>query len=441
MNFPQTLNRLYCYEDDEITILGNLEKNFFIRASEIMKDFMKVCDKYNTQEVMDYLNARHSPNIVKQFLKKIEIYKGYIFYNIDEKAADYDFNRRITNITLNLCNICNFNCEYCFEENEYWSNETPLMTKEIAKQAIELFLNQLGEETGTIIFTGGEPLLNFDVIKEVVDYVKARSINNIKYTIKTNASLITDKIIDFLILNNFHVQISIDGNEESHNLHRKLKDGGKTFHLVDNVIRKFIMANYGHKVTLNTTLTHYTIRNINEIYEYLESLKGINGYSIKLVMFINKNDFSLNEEDLTIYNKYLFSVAKERYNKDRQKYKHGNYENDICGIGVWHVSIDTNGDVYPCYRLSGIKEYLLGNIFSSGLSFKIPQVLAELYDINKSDKCYNCSTKALCRRGCYADKLLTKAIENCSSLEKMVGEHFLVENLVKLRAHVALPYI
>jgi len=441
LEFPQKLKPLFYHEGAQATVIGSLEDNFFIRASDIMKEFLKVCEKMETEELEEYLNGKFSPNIVKLFFKKLDDYKKYIFFLGQDKqeVKPYNFNQKKRTLTLNISHACNLKCTYCFEGIEFRKN-SEMMDKDTAIKATSLFLEQLGDTKGTIIFTGGEPLLNITVFKEVVNFVKSKTCN-VKFLIKTNGTLISRDIMDYLISNEFIIQISMDGCKDAHDCHRKYANGEPTFNIVENVIHNILDKDYGHNLIINGTVTHQNIELLEESYEYFKSIKGIKSYFIKPVMGEKEQEFTLSDDDYKIYTKNLFSRAKEEYAATGENDVNYDRVDGICGIGVWHISVDTDGKIYPCYRLSGIDEFLMGDIMQTGLSLTIPKKLADLYNIDLNSKCSDCFGKLFCKRGCYANKLLAAPSDTCKSVEKQFGEFFLIENLVNSNVYMQLPMI
>ncbi len=438
-DFPKKLKPLLYYEDNQIAFIGSLDDNFFIKVSPIMKDFLKVCERLNTEELNHYLINRYPENIVRLFYKKLDTYKRYLFKETKEKNVDpFNFKRTITTVTLNLSHACNLKCTYCFEGLEFRHNSR-MMRSDIALKAVERFIDQLGSEKGTIIFTGGEPLVNFPVIKDVVNFVKTKE-KNIEFFIKTNATLMTDEVMDFLISNGFLIQISIDGCREAHDFHRRTVDGRATFDTVERAIQSLLSRGYGHHVILNGTVTHQTIELLEESYEYFKCFKGIRSFFIKPVMGSNDQNFVLSDEDYRIYERSLFSLARERFfSEERNNMAYDKLEG-ICGIGVWHIAVDVDGKIYPCYRLSGMDDFAMGDIFQSALSHLIiPDALVNLYNIDLDNKCSECFGKVFCRKGCYADKLLSSPSNLCACVERRFGEYFIIENLKN--THMMLPLI
>lgn len=441
LEFPQKLKPLFYHEGAQVTVIGSLEDNFFIKASDVMKEFLKVCENMKTDELTEYLNNKYPSNIVKLFFKKLDDYKKYIFVLEQDKQEiePYNFMQKIKTLTLNISHACNLRCTYCFEGIEFRKN-SEMMDKDTAIKATSLFLEQLDNTRGTIIFTGGEPLMNIAVIKEVVKFVKDKG-SSINFLIKTNGILISRDVMDYLISNEFIIQISMDGCKDAHDYYRKFANGEPTFNIVEKVIQNILDNDYGHNLILNGIVTHQTIGLLDESYEYFRSIKGIKRFFIKPVMGDKEQEFTLTDDDHKIFTKSLFSLAREGYtSKGENDFDYGRVDG-ICGIGVWHISIDTDGKIFPCYRLSGIDKFLIGDIIQTGFSLTIPKKLTDLYNIDLDSKCSKCYGKLFCRRGCYANKLLTAPSDVCNSLEKQFGDFFLIENLDNSSVNMQLSMI
>lgn len=420
--------RMIIVENKGITILADIENDFYIRASDIMIDFLK----YNDGIEQKQLEKKYTHNELNSFYKQLEKYKRYFTYkNIIPNDIVYG-DGNITSLTLNVSSSCNQKCDYCFEGNNFCNN-IAYMSKAVSIKAIDLFLIQLKGKRGCVTFTGGEPLINFTIIKYVTEYIINKT-EKINFVIKTNGTLLNAKILDFLIENKFFIQISLDGCKEAHECHRKYKENeNSTFNKVNLVIKEIVNRNYVKNIGINAVVTHDTIKYLEKSNSYLKKLVGSGRYSIKPVMKDNSNGYELSEQD---YNKYLDYIIK----LDKHEVElHNEYSN--CGIGISNLAIDTNGDIYPCYRLSGIEKYLLGNVFEQGFKYKLPSDLEKLYALNENEKCADCKNVSLCQTGCFSEKLLNNSISKCSCVEKDIMEHFIKKKLINTGLYKRLDII
>lgn len=414
---------------NNISVLCNLDVAFAFRCSEIMNEFRGLSYDYSFEEIQKILKKKYDADIAKRFFKKLDLYRNFLF----KKTAVSDFpnDKCFTILTLNVIHSCNMRCKYCFEEIEF-RRDTQVMSRKIAFKSIDIFFNQLNGEVGHIIFTGGEPILNFPLIKEIINYIK-NSKYKMTYMIKTNGTLIDENIMDFLIDNNFQVQISLDGCKEANDMNRVYTSRKGTYEDVIDVIDRFIKKGYMDKLSIHGTVTHKTIKYLNESLRIMhKKYKGLS-FEVKEVMDSSNSNFLLTDEDRKEYlrcqlEKQLLTDFDE---KELLKSKY------ICGIGKWHISVDTNGDLYPCYRLSGKREFKMGNVNDGKFVKSDNQKLNEIYNLYKSPRCRKCYTLSACTTGCYADKILVDNEQLCrfsykKSIEDCLMDYFSDINKVAL---------
>lgn len=432
---------LYRYKDNNITLIGNVKKHYFLRTSEIMEDFL---DKYEINDEDNtwlYLEERYGGNLTDLFKKNLNKYKDIIFEEETKPLNNYDLGY-INTLTLNVSQLCNLRCTYCFETYDFIKEEKEVMTSEVAIKAINIFLKQLKTNKGKIIFTGGEPLIAFDVIKDSVDYIKkSNSGFEIAYMIKTNGLLMDEEIIKFLEENDFLIQLSLDGNKDAHDFHRVDINGNGSYDKVMSLLHRLLNAGVDRKnIVLHGTVTHQTISFFDKSLELINDLQRKHEIkaSILPVMSSSNNNFTLTEDDHIKLSNYLYQRSIETYNLNNNFSANGKTN---CGIGVSHVSIDSNGDIYPCYRLSGEKRFLLGNLQDGRLKYELHEDLRAIYEIDSNAKCQNCYGKIFCAIGCYAGKLLNNSIEKCNSVEKRYGDFILEEGLIKSKAYLSFSKI
>lgn len=326
----------------------------------------------------------------------------------EEKDEKENLSRQITTLTFNASRKCNLKCTYCYENEEFRKmNDMPF---EIAKKAIDTFFtNKLTD--WNIIFTGGEPMLNYSLIKDVVKYVANQGLKvNIK--IKTNGTLLDDEEkMDFFIKNNIIIQLSIDGGKIAHDTHRKYANGKGSFETVNKVIRRLIEKGYGENLSISGTLSHQTIEFINDSYANLNSY-GV-PYDLKPPMANSKPEMVLDKKDFMVFNS---AIAKNTNQiKVKGKLLLNNENKYRCGIGLWNITIDVDGKIYPCYFWCGDEKYVIGTLDSFVMPFKLPKELEDLYSrFENSKECTQCFFLTTCKKSCHVEKIMCKhSVNEC----------------------------
>jgi radical SAM additional 4Fe4S-binding domain len=394
-------NLLHIQENDN-HLIGSITPPFFFRVSEIMREFIQLCDNNTIDASIDILKEKYTESEFENFQKRLENVKDKLFVDDEYKETnEIDFSSKVHILTLNVTRKCNLKCDYCFEDSEY--RKLGNMPFDIAKKAIDTFFTtSTNTPSWAIVFTGGEPLLNYDLLKKVVEYIDNRGLK-VEYRIKTNATLMDDERMDFLIKNNFKIQISLDGNEKAHDTHRKFADGKGTFKIVNEVVKQLIEKNYGTAVAISGTLSRQTIKYIEDSYAYLNLYDKSIKYSLKPVMHNSKNQFTFNITDHQLF--YEATSKNAILLKRISPNIFNNTKSNICGIGVWNIAIDVDGKIYPCYRLCGEKKYCIGDLFFLKLPLKLPYNISNIYKMEERRICVKCSFVNVCKTGCYVDKL------------------------------------
>lgn len=423
-------------------VVVNLETGFACRVSPVMKDFLTLCEDCSTDEAIEILQAKHPGASLRHFFRRVERHAPHLFIGervVGQKPSPTSLwlSRRtapFTAMTLNITHACNLRCDYCFEGIEF-RRDAHSMQLGVALKATDLFLAQLNGEPGTIVFTGGEPLLCLDTVKSVVTKVR-RSYGKVSLIIKTNATLMDRETISYLVSEGFCIQISLDGQRETHDHHRKDPTGRGTFDRVFSNIMILLSEGQGTEVNLHGTVTRQTVHSIRDNLDYLNSL-GATHATIKPVMG-NLPFLALDGAEFEVYCREVYREAV------RVATRMGTPKNltitpEICGIGIWHFAVDVDGSIYPCYRLSGISEYRMGHL-DEGIKNWLPSKLEMLYDWDQDSRCGPCTKKVLCRCGCYAEKLLGSR-SRCNSMERIVGERMMEQNLASEEVRNILPVL
>ena len=260
LNKLYELNPFFEISVNNITVLCNLDNAFAFRCSDIMNEFKTLYPEHCIDEIENILVKKYAGTVVKRFLKKLELYHSVLFR--ENLKSPFFYEKYFTTLTLNVIHTCNMRCKYCFEEIEF-RKDTEIMNEEIAIKAIDIFYNQLNGKVGHIIFTGGEPILNFPLIKKIVNYVK-QSNYKMTYMIKTNGTLIDEDIMFFLMDNDFDVQISLDGCREANDMNRVYMNQEGSYEDVIKVINKFVENGYKDKLSIHGTVTHQTIQYLRD---------------------------------------------------------------------------------------------------------------------------------------------------------------------------------
>ena len=325
----------------------------------------------------------------------------------------------IKSMCLNVSHLCNLRCEYCFADGGTYNGAAENMSLDVALKAIDMIVSKSANRHNLEVdFFGGEPLLNFDVVKKTVEY--ARSIEkahnkNFRFTITTNAMLLNDEIIDFFNKEMYNVVVSIDGRRSVHDCVRKTASGKGSFDTAIKNALRFKQLRKGQYYIRGT----YTALNkdFSKDVLFLNDL-GFDQLSIEPVVLPENHRLAIKKEDIEQL-KAEYDKLAEAYVERRKGEKWFNFFHfmlDIyngpceskrlvgCGAGNDYVAVAPNGNIYPCHQFDGEKDYVICNVLDGTFNTEIPKFFAE-NNLLKKDKCRNCWAKYYCSGGCAANAI------------------------------------
>ena len=324
---------------------------------------------------------------------------------------------QVKSLCLNVAHICNLRCKYCFASQGSYKTKEALMPFDTAKKAVDFLIKNSGMlKNIEIDFFGGEPLLNFDVVKKTVAY--ARSIED-KYrkkfffTITTNGTLLTDEIIDYLNENMGNVVISIDGRKNVHDVMRYHEDGKGSYEEIVPKAQKLVKERNSKQYFIRGTFTAKNLDFADDV-KHLSDL-GFKDISIEPVSGKNE-EWSLKEEMLPkIFEEYerLANYLIESWKKGKDiSFYHFNmniFEGPCfykrlsgCGAGYEYLAISPEGYIYPCHQFVALEEFKLGDLWK-GIENKDLSYYFKKSHIYSKEECKNCWAKFYCSGGCHAD--------------------------------------
>ena len=377
------------------------------------------------EDVINNLKDKWSKEEIEEAYEElIDLVKEEVLYSKDlyeEIAMAGDESESyIKALCLNVIHDCNLRCKYCFaDEGEYKGCRKP-MSAEVGKRAIDYVLENSGNiKNIEVDLFGGEPLMVFDTIKEIVDYAKEKDKlynKNIRFTMTTNATLLNDEIIDYIDKNMGNIILSIDGRKEVNDNVRIRVDGSGCYDRILPNIKKMVdRRDPSKQYYARGTFT----RENTDFFEDVMALanEGFSEISIEPVVLPDSHNLSIRSEDLPkIYEQYdmLYKemLRRAENNDNPFKFYHSNIDLNGgpcvykriagCGAGHEYVAITPEGDIYPCHQFVGNEEFLLGNINSGIKNKNLSKDFKNAHIYNKP-KCKECWARFYCSGGCQAN--------------------------------------
>lgn len=332
-----------------------------------------------------------------------------------------DFKSRQTVVKalcLHIAHDCNLACRYCFAEEGEYQGKRALMTYEVGKQALDFLIQNSGNRRNLEVdFFGGEPLMNFEVVKQLVAYGREQEkLHNKKFrfTLTTNGILLNDDIIEFANQEMANVVLSIDGRKDVNDFMRPSRNGKGSY---DLILPKFIKVAESRNQTnyyVRGTFTHHNL-DFSEDVKHLAEL-GFKQISVEPVVAKEDESYAIKKEDLPeIFEEYdklaRYMIEKK---KEGKGFNFFHFMIDLsggpcvakrlsgCGSGTEYLAVTPWGDLYPCHQFVGEEEFLMGNVFEGVKKTELRDEF-KCCNVYAKEKCRNCFAKYYCSGGCAAN--------------------------------------
>ena len=321
-------------------------------------------------------------------------------------------------LCLHIAHTCNLNCAYCFASQGEYHGDRALMSFEVGRQALDYLVAHSGTRRNLEVdFFGGEPLMNFGVVKQLVAY--ARSIEqqhnkNFRFTLTTNGILVDDDVIAFCNREMSNVVLSLDGRKEIHDRYRVDFAGNGSGDRIVPKFQKFVEARQGKNYYMRGTFTHANPDFLQDIQQMLDL--GFTELSMEPVVCAAGDPNELTEEDLAIVMDQYEKLAELMLQRDKEgrPFTFYHYMIDLtggpciykrisgCGSGTEYMAVTPWGDLYPCHQFVGEEKFKLGNIWDGVTN---PQVQQEFSNCNvyAHPECRDCWARLYCSGGCAAN--------------------------------------
>ncbi len=321
-------------------------------------------------------------------------------------------------LCLHVAHTCNLNCSYCFASQGKYHGDRAVMSFEVGKRALDFLVENSGNRRNLEVdFFGGEPLMNFDVVKQLVEY--ARKIEkdagkNFRFTLTTNGLLMDDDVIDFCNREMSNVVLSLDGRKEIHDRYRVDYAGNGSWERIVPKFQKLVEARGGKNYYMRGTFTHANPDFLNDIKVMLDL--GFNELSMEPVVCAEGDKEELTQADLPIICEQYEKLAELMLERDREgrPFTFYHYMIDLtggpciykrisgCGSGTEYMAVTPWGDLYPCHQFVGEEKYRLGDIWG-GVENKEAQDEFACCNVYSRPECADCWAKLYCSGGCAAN--------------------------------------
>lgn len=421
---------IHQYKMGDLNIVLDVFSGSIHVVDDIAYDIIGMYESRSADEITETILSRYgdregvSPDEIRECLSQIEELKaaGQLFApdtfapmagKLKEKTSGV-----VKALCLHIAHTCNLNCSYCFASQGKFHGERAVMSFEVGKQALDYLIENSGSRKNLEVdFFGGEPLLNFGVVKQLVAY--ARSVErekgkNFRFTLTTNGMLIDDNVIDFCNREMSNVVLSLDGRKEIHDRFRVDYAGRGSWDTVVPKFQRLVAARGGKSYYMCGTFTHANPDFLNDIRAMLDL--GFTELSMEPVVCAKDDPSALTDDDIEVVLSQYEELAGLMLERERagKPFTFYHYMVDLtggpciykrvsgCGSGTEYMAVTPWGDLYPCHQFVGDEKFRLGNIWD-GVTNTAVQDEFRACNVYAHPECADCWAKLYCSGGCAAN--------------------------------------
>ena len=392
-------------------------------VDDLAYDAIALYDKKSEEEIVQELKGSYPENDIREVLEDIRALKdaGQLF--TEDIYRDYimDFKKRKTVVKalcLHIAHDCNLACKYCFAEEGEYHGRRALMSFEVGKKALDFLIANSGNRRNLEVdFFGGEPLMNWQVVKDLVAYGREQEKihdKNFRFTLTTNGILLKDEVQEFVNKEMGNVVLSLDGRKEINDMMRPFRGGQGSY---DQIVPKFQKMAESRNQTnyyVRGTFTHYNLDFAKDVLHMADL--GFKQISVEPVVAPPEADYAIREEDVPVLCEEYDRLAAEivRREKAGEHFNFFHFMIDLtggpcvakrlsgCGSGTEYLAVTPWGDFYPCHQFVGQEEFLMGNV-DDGIVREDIRDEFKTCNVYAKEKCRDCFARFYCSGGCAAN--------------------------------------
>ena len=376
----------------------------------------------NREDIIGKLSSKYKKGEIEEsYNEMIDLYKSGLLFSKDKVQNSPKIkyiDSPIKSMCINIAHDCNLRCEYCFAAKGDFGCGRVLMSEETGKKAIDFLIKHSGKRRNLEVdFFGGEPLMNFEVVKKIVDYARSKEKEhnkNFRFTITTNGILLTDDKIEYINKEMSNVVLSLDGRKEVNDRLRIFTNGKGSYDMIVPKYKKLVETRGDKDYYVRGTFTKHNLDFSEDVMHMYEL--GFDQISIEPVVSDEKLDYSIKEEDLPKVFEEYDKLSKKIIDL-KKKGSHINFFHFMidldngpcaikrlkgCGCGNEYVAVTPQGDIYPCHQFVGKDEWKMGNLNDETFDGDMKKSFSKANVYNKNG-CNDCWAKCYCSGGCNAN--------------------------------------
>ena len=398
-------------------------------VDDVAYDIIALYQQHEAEEIVKEILSKYDglPDITREEVllclediraleKAGKLFSADIYENM---AFDFkNMSQAVKALCLHVAHTCNLNCSYCFASQGKYQGDRALMSFEVGKQAFDFLIANSGSRRNLEVdFFGGEPLMNWEVVKRLVAYAREQEKlhdKNFRFTLTTNGMLLSDEVDDFLNREMSNVVLSLDGRKEIHDHLRKDYAGHGSYDAIVPKFKRLVEKRGGQNYYMRGTFTHNNVDFTNDIFHMADL--GFTELSMEPVVCAPTDPYALTEEDLPeLFRQYeLLAEEMIRRKKAGNGFVFYHYMLDLkngpciykritgCGSGTEYMAVTPWGELFPCHQFVGDPKYSLGNIWDGVTNLAVQEEFRHCNAYARPE-CRDCWAKLYCSGGCAAN--------------------------------------
>lgn len=416
---------LHKFSMNGINVLMDIYSGAVHAVDDVAYDIADLYPEMNADELAEKFADKYSREQIDEAVEELkELKDAGMLYTEDEYEGVLEQVKNRAPVVKALClhvaHDCNLKCRYCFAEEGEYHGKRSLMSAEVGKKAIDFIIANSGKRRNLEVdFFGGEPLMNFDVVKEIVEYGREQEKlhdKNFRFTITTNGILLDDEKQKYINENMHNVVLSLDGRKEVNDYMRPRAGGQGSYDIIVPKFQKLAESRNQTDYYLRGTFTHNNLDFSKDVFHIADDL-GFKQVSVEPVVAEATESYAITEDDLdTIFEEYE-KLAEQLYIRHKTGEKDFNFFHFMvdltggpciakrlsgCGSGTEYLAVTPEGDLYPCHQFVGQEEYKIGSVYIGIENTAIREEFANCNVYTKPD-CKKCWAKFYCSGGCMAN--------------------------------------
>ena len=377
----------------------------------------RVCEKYKDREGVTEAEVRACLDDVKGLEAAGKLYSPDTFADL---AGQFKGKREnvIKAMCLHVAHTCNLNCSYCFASQGRYQGDRALMSFEVGKRAMDFLIENSGTRRNLEVdFFGGEPLMNWDVVKRLVEYGRSQEEahhKKFRFTLTTNGVLLNDEVMEFCNREMSNVVLSLDGRKDVNDKMRPFRNGSGSYDLIVPKFQKFADSRKQMNYYVRGTFTRNNLDFADDVLHYADL--GFEQMSMEPVVADPSEDYAIKEEDIPAILKEYDRLALEyiKRKKEGRGFNFFHFMLDLkagpcvakrmagCGSGTEYLAVTPWGDLYPCHQFVGNEKFLMGNVDTGVVNTDIRDEF-KTCNVYAKPGCKDCFARFYCSGGCSAN--------------------------------------